>query len=493
VARGTGNGGLPRAPPGGPELTRRSPVTPHRRPAAAPAVPGGQAGAGSGGAGLPPRYWRPTTYDTYTAGWDNNTLESHESANRLLVLDLPPGQDLVSSSRSCPGLPWNLSVNTPYRVDAIKPGGALKTTRWPRLVQMDARPGVTPLCLVSRAVDRACAPPAPADGHPSPGRPLGRYLALPTHCRPRAWLLPRQSAARRRATTGARHRGYLRRYPTTSICPSRRTSRDLVDYFLFDGKRATATITLRLWWSWARGVACAAGVPAMPGTFDYDQERGPSPKRTATLSRSIRRHRWWKFGAGRPAAGPGAPRGEDVSPGAAPLPARTVRWGQQFPGHCWAGASRLVLALIAWAWWPRPSRTGRAGETLRPAGALAAGLHTLSRWPDGPGVRRSLGPNAGAPWRPRSCPSPGCRGQSRRVARWPVFIRGALRPDPLRAPGLADPLPVAALRRHWPVVAGGPPADADNPFSSPFGRGKGVGEEVRRVLTPQLPILRSQL
>jgi transglutaminase-like putative cysteine protease len=332
--------------------------------------------------GYPRRYWRRSTFDTYTGqGWINASQEAQELAASAPLSPRPPAsQELWQKFEILlPEGPWLYAANAPYRLDVPvqawrREGGelvgmtgdarryiALSLVAEPSLAELQARESSTSTL---------------------PAEVAARYLELPAAVPQRVLDLARRVAgdAPSHYERAQRIEAYLRRYPYDLDLPQPPRNRDLVDWFLFDLQEgycdyyASAMVVM----------ARAAGIPTRlamgyaQGTFD--------PQSGAWLVSAMDAHSWpevYIAGFGwvefEPTAGqPALERtGEAPVPGDRLPPVPPARgWPQGLPwGLAALGAlAAMLLALIAWLWWPRT-------EPARGTAALVRDRYArLLRW-----------------------------------------------------------------------------------------------------------------
>jgi transglutaminase-like putative cysteine protease len=332
----------------------------------------------------PRRYWRRSTFDTFTGrGWRNASQEAQEVASRTALTTEPPsGEELWQQFEIVePGEPWLYAANAPYQLD-------VPVQAWRRangdLVGLtgDAR-RYTVLSLVPEPARAELQPGGPsaastvsttglATAPTLPEEVALLYLELPDTVPERVLEL-----ARRVAGTGPSHyerarriEAYLRRYVYNLDLPLPPRDRDLVDWFLFDLQKgycdyyASAMVVM----------ARAAGVPARLATGyaqgAYDQEAG------GWVVNALDAHSWpeiyiedsgWvEF---EPTAGqPALSRPGEAALSEEPLPPPHTRsWLRDLPWGLVALAALavLLLAAIAWLWRVRPKASGEPAVLVR--------------------------------------------------------------------------------------------------------------------------------
>jgi transglutaminase-like putative cysteine protease len=319
--------------------------------------------------GYPRRYWRSSTYDTYTGrGWTNGQLEQRP---------LAPGESLAPGQSSGPELRQQFEVivpkgnfvyaaNAPLRVDE-------PVQSWWRapgdLAQLTG--AIDSYTVLSLPPDPSIADMelAPATLPPSVSE---RYLSLPETIPPRVLDLAREVAGQAETAYDRTQaiEFFLRTYTYTLDLPAPPAEQDLVDYFLFDLQEGYCDYYASAMVIMARAV----GVPARlatgyaQGSYDHDLERWVVTEKDG--------HSWAEVyfdGIGwvefEPTAGqPALVRaGADLSrPAVPPLPPRTRRT----PQVPWAllvlgGVMALLAAVVVYLWWPQRGATGSAEEIAR--------------------------------------------------------------------------------------------------------------------------------
>ena len=334
---------------------------------APPPLPGPE-GAQASSLGRPRRYWRSTTYDTYTGlGWTNRSSAlSTLDPEQPLFPGLPPGRDLLQQFE-LEGSQEHLlyAANAPMRVN--QPAEAV----WRAPGDLV---GLTGDALQYAVISR---PPEPTSAELSEALPLpppdsaDRYLALPDSVPQRVIDLAERVAgdAESHYDKALAIEFFLRTYPYTLDLPSPPANHDLVDYFLFDQQQgycdyyASAMVVM----------ARAVGIPARfatgyaQGTYDHDTGRWVVVERDG--------HSWVEIyfdGLGwvefEPTAGqPALVRagGETITPIVPELPDR--RLGQ--PGAIWTllmlvGLLALLGAFVIWIWRLERRRADAARELI---------------------------------------------------------------------------------------------------------------------------------
>ncbi len=318
---------------------------------------------------LPPRYWRSTTYDTYTGqGWDNNPLQQRASpANQPLDPNLPPGFELVQQFDLVISSGEIYAVNAPLLLDHA-------VQSWWRAPQ--------DLAQLTGSADRYTVisrPPEPniADlRNASPFVPpdiAGRYLALPETVPRRVEDLAQQviGDAEIRYDQARAIETYLRAYTYTLDLPDPPTDRDLVDYFLFEQQEGYCDYYASAMVIMARSVGIPARLASgfIQGTYNRDERRWMVAQKDG--------HTWVEIyfdGIGwvefEPTAGvPALDRsgsGGSSRPSVPPLPARMVRWWQPVPWALLALGGVLILAvvIVVWIWRPRQGRDPAATDLV---------------------------------------------------------------------------------------------------------------------------------
>lgn len=344
----------------------------------------------------PRRYWRSTTFDTYTGrGWINAVQEPEElAASTPLAGEPPPGEELWQQFEIVRSDgPWLYAANAPLRLDVPaqawrRAGGELVglTGDVRRYTVLSRTPAPSPAEL--RASTASITGTLPAEA-------AALYLALPESVPRRVLDLARRVAGTDpgRYERAQRIEAYLRRYAYNLDLPRPPRGRDLVDWFLFDLQEgycdyyASAMVVM----------ARAAGLPARLATGyaqgAYDPESG------AWIVTALDAHSWpevyfegagwveFEPTAGQPAlvrAGGGLVQEETV-----PLPPRAGGpwgWLRALP---WSlvgliALAALLLAAIAWLWRPRETAAAspaalvldRYGRLLRWGERLGHPLHS---------------------------------------------------------------------------------------------------------------------
>ncbi len=321
----------------------------------------------------PRRYWRRSTFDTYTGqGWLNASQEAQElSASAPLSPEPPPGEELWQQFEILSlADPWLYAANAPYRLD-------VPVQAWRRV--SGELVGLAGDARRYSVVSRVPRPPLaePQASGPStvtlPAEVAGLYLELPDTIPERVLELARRVAGTEpsRYERAQRIERYLRRYTYDLDLPEPPRNRDLVDWFLFDLQAgycdyyASAMVVM----------ARAAGIPARlaigyaQGAYD--------PNSGAWIVSALDAHSWPEIyieGTGwvefEPTAGqPALPRAGEaaISEETLPLPATPGSLLRSFPWGLVALAvvGALLLLVIAWLWWPRAKADGEPTTLVR--------------------------------------------------------------------------------------------------------------------------------
>jgi transglutaminase-like putative cysteine protease len=327
----------------------------------------------------PRRYWRRTTFDTYTGlGWSNASQQVQEVvAGTPLAPEPPPGQELWQEFQVVgQGDGWLYAANAPYRLD-------VPVQAWQRANgELLGLAGNAQRYVVLSRVPGGAPGPRASSAAALPADMADLYLALPPSVPERVLELAQRVAG---TASGPYERAerietYLRRYAYDLDLPQPPRNRDLVDWFLFDLQQgycdyyASAMVVM----------ARAAGVPARlavgyaQGAYD--------PAAGAWRVTALDAHSWPEIyveGAGWVEFEPTAGQPALVRAGEAaaeekplPLPPRAWSWLRQIPwGLLALGAlAALLLAAIAWLWRPRP------GPSAEPAGLVRDRYARLLRW-----------------------------------------------------------------------------------------------------------------
>ncbi|MDD3828550.1 MAG: transglutaminaseTgpA domain-containing protein, partial [Anaerolineae bacterium] len=345
----------------------------------------------------PRRYWRRTTFDTYTGrGWINAVQEPEElAASASLAGEPPPGEELWQQFEIVRSDgPWLYAANAPLRLDVPaqawrRAGGELVglTGDARRYTVLSRTPAPSPAELRASTASTATAVAGGATGITGtlPAEVAALYLALPESVPRRVLDLARRVAGTDpgRYERAQRIEAYLRRYAYNLDLPRPPRGRDLVDWFLFDLQEgycdyyASAMVVM----------ARAAGLPARLATGyaqgAYDPESG------AWVVTALDAHSWPEIyidGAGwvefEPTAGqPALVRagGGPIQEEPVPLPPRAGGpwgWLRALP---WGlvgivALAALLLAAIAWLWRPRET------AVASPAALVLDRYGRLLRW-----------------------------------------------------------------------------------------------------------------
>jgi transglutaminase-like putative cysteine protease len=319
--------------------------------------------------GIPRRYWRSMTYDTYTGrGWINGPLEARTVAGgQSLDPNPPPGPELVQEFElvTPPGAALYVA-NAPLRLDRPvqawehAPGDLSYLTGASQEYIAVSRPPKPTILQLRNAP--ATVPPEIAE----------RYLALPDSVPQRVLDLASQvvGTASTRYEQARAIELFLRTYTYTLEVPLPPADRDVVDYFLFDLQEgycdyyASAMVVMGR----AVGIPARLATGYAQGHYNYDRQRwvvagSDGHSWPEVYFQGIG---WIEFEptAGQPALRrPGGDASAPVIPAkpTRPRPGPGVLWGLVIVG----GVLVLLLALLGWMWRSREGTEMAATDLVR--------------------------------------------------------------------------------------------------------------------------------